>query len=436
MKEMKKWIAVLLVAVMTLSFLPMVATAAEDAPEETVEPTCLYVGEQDKSGDNLIDMYKEVNEEIRVVSVHDSASYYTVTTAKEEAVDAPTKYVLTFYNGYTNSELVKAGGINAVVYCDGDLTIRINDRAFLDVKGKFKNEKGDPENAYGIYVAGTLHIEGVYLGEGGAVRPGELNVNGTLTKPESDRSVKGHVGIYAKSVLVYGNTVKANGGHAGIMADEVFGMIDAEIICNRAAGMTKGTGSRKEYLFDYAIDTFHYIQAGGSTSAAGFSKIERYYGPLKDNDPDWQDINNFDERLVVYQSVFKFDKDYYDLKWLDKANLFYNRDYMPSCLWVYYNHGGSYCVKLSESANEISAQARGSANLYLVFRCGSKGRYLVSKSFVSVTLKWWQWPLYFFSFIWARIRIALLTGRPRSLVGSYNDITFTNDVILWLKAII
>ena len=413
---MKKSLAVLLAAVMTLSFLPLFAGAQYKGA-----PTSLYVGEVGKTEDNLIEMYKETKE-VRVYSVYESESYYEL---KNEGTDSSPNYVLTFYGGYKNSDLVKADGISAVVYCDGDLTIRVDDKivkddkgnetvkgTVLDANGTFPNTKADSSNAYGVYVLGTLNLEGTYDKDGNHT-PGTLTVNGSLDRP-SGKSVKGHVGVYADSILVYGDTVYANGGRAAFLAEDVFGMIDATIYANRDKKMIKKSGTKTEYLFEYSIDAPHYVQASGMTSAAGNVNIKTFHAPAKS--ALWTG-NEFDEQIVVYTSAYEFDQEEYDGKWMTSWKLFYNPSTVPDCMKIVFEHSGNYCAKVNVSANSVRAQAVGSGTLSIWLRCGTKGEACLSTSTVNTYLKWWQWPLYLMTFTGLRILLAN-TFKPEFGLGS------------------
>ena len=386
--QMKKFFAVVLAAVMTLSFLPLFATA-----EYKGEPTCLYVGERDVREFNLIEKY-ENEHHVRVYSMLNGISYYEVT--KEPGVG----YVLTFYKDYQNSDLVREGTISAVVYCDGDLTIRSEGTTVLDANIKPFNTKADNLNAYGIYVEGTLNIEGTYTPAGVHV-PGTLKADGSLSR--ANGSVRGHIGIYADSILVNEDTIIANGGRAALYCEDTFAMIRATIYANRDSKMKRGS----ECLFDYSFVTTNYIQYYGMTSAAGEFKVTTgHVDPDKNEVPSWPG-NQFDNERVIFDRAYRFEHyNGFSGRWLDTAELYYNaRNILPDCVHIYRANMRTYSAKVNVDQNRILLQAPGRSAVVLYLHCGG-ARQAISVCEVNCTMMWWQWPFYALSGTWLRVWLA------------------------------
>ena len=153
--NLKKIFAALLAVAMLLSCLPFAASAAN-------EPSVLYVGEKDKTDDNLIPMLDAVGKagNVRVYAIdRNTQAYYTLTYEKNVG------YVLTFYNDYTMSELIDSRSAYCGLYCDGDRTVRIAGNV------TFNADDEKYKGAIGWIVEGKLTIENALYDENGVLDP-------------------------------------------------------------------------------------------------------------------------------------------------------------------------------------------------------------------------------------------------------------------------
>lgn len=361
--KLKRSLAVLLSAVLMLSFLPLFASAGDT-------PGALYVGEKDKSMHNLIRKYEEENR-VKVYSANNDESYYTVHY--ENGVG----YVLTFYNNYKNSEPVDRGGNYCGVYCDGDLTIRVSEGVTLDMNREFDGEKYD--GAYGIYVKGDLTIEGI------GVMP-KMTVCG-----DKEQNDSGATGIYAESLCLHNISVNAAGGNIGVRAAEAIAMLDANLYANNTADMKNDKG---EPLFNYGIAADNFIQIGGSIIIGGTVDVDAY---------DFRGgTHRFDEDVVVYLRDYAFkqnpktgDKSYYGL-WHESFDLYVNASLIPSCIRLV-TSGKSSVV--SVNGNKATLNNKGTVQLSLVLVCG-QGSYVMDTYTVGCSVAWWQWIPYILSGAW------------------------------------
>lgn len=362
--KLKKSLAVLLSAVLMLSFLPMLASASE-------APTALYVGEKDKSEDNLIRKYDDEHL-VRVYSANDNTAYYTVDYEKGVG------YVLTFFNNYSLSEPVERSGNFCGIYCDGDLTIRVDKGAVLDMDRLFGGEKAN--DAYGIYVKGALTIESADK------TMSTLTVYGDKTQNEADA-----IGIYAESLSLYNIALHVAGGNVGIAAGDYVAMINTKLYCNNTADMKNDQGEPK---FSYGIVTENLIQVGGELEVGGALDVTAFdfHGGK----------HKFDENIVVYLRNFAFkendktgEKIYAGL-WHETFDLFINASLIPSCVKL--AKSGTRSV-VSVSGNKATLTNRGNVTLKLVLCCG-RGRYAMDTYEVGCSVAWWQWIPYFFSGAW------------------------------------
>lgn len=361
--KLKKSLAVLLSAVLMLSFLPLFASASD-------APTALYVGEKGKTGDNLIQKLEE-DGLVNVSSVNDASSWYTVCHEKGAG------YVLTFYNHYKISQPVERSGGYYGVYCDGDLTIRVCDGVTLDLDQKFGGEKYD--YACGIYVKGTLTMEGI------GSKP-VMQVRGDCTQSES-----GAVGIYAESLRLYNIRVCASGGYAAVESKEAIAMINADLYANNTADMKNAKG---EPLFSYGVVTDNFIQVGGAVEVGGEVDIDAYdfHGGTQ----------TFDVDFSVYLRSYTFKpnsdsgRNMYDGLWRESFDLFVNASLIPSCFELVKEGKGSV---VTVNGSKATLSNKGAVTLSLVLVCGN-GSYLMDTYEVNCNIAWWQWIPYIFSGAW------------------------------------
>ena len=345
--------------------MPLMASADE-------EPTVLYVGELNKSDDNLIDKYDTEGRVLVYAIDKKTQAYYTVT--KEDGVG----YVLTFYNDYTMSEMVTGAPSYCGVYCDGDLTIRLAGNITFDANDAKK------KNAIGWLVEGQLTIEKATKDENGNdfTKPVDatLTVNGAKAKSSSD---SGSIGICADTLMLHNVVVYACGGFAGVKAEEGVVMVDSSLYANTAEDMKEDDAN----LFKYGMQTNHFIQCRGAIEVAGYVDIQSYWfngGSHK-----------FDQTVVVYARSYEFARDKYAGAWGDGFKLFKNPDQIPSFMRV---SVGSSVAKIS--GNELTLNRRGDTTLYLTVQCGSYTLHMCKARIVTCSVLWWQWIPYILSFAW------------------------------------
>ena len=354
--KMKKLFAAILAVVLVLGCLPFAASAAN-------EPTALYVGEKDKTSDNLIPMLDSVgkNGKVYVYAIDkQTKAYYTLTY--ENGVG----YVLTFYNDYTMSEIIENRSVYCGLYCDGDLTVRIAGNIKFDVNDA--KHKG----AVGWNVKGTLTIEG-------DTSDANLTVNGDKTK---DLSGDGSIGINAETLKLHAVTVNACGGYAGVVAKEALVMASATLNANTAADMKQGT----EPKFAYSIVTDNFIQIGGRVQADGSVNIDAFYFR--------GGTHVFDEKVVVYGKDYVFAESSYNGLWSDSFTLFRDPDQIPSCMTASVT---STVAKIN--GNKLNLYRRGTTMLSLTIQCGRELITMDSRT-VECRLLWWQWIPYLLSGAW------------------------------------
>ena len=365
--KLKKCLAIVMAAVLMLTCLPLLVSA------ETAVPTVLYVGEKDKSDDNLIKMYNETGHVI-VYSVNEDKSYYELT------YDEAYGYILTFHNNYKMSDVVT--GVPAGecgLYCNGDLTVRIDGYAEFDLNQKFGTQTYN--YTYGWYVKGTLTIEGGWTGD--------TVVISADTKHTDEGN--GCIGVYADTLLLNRVTLNACGGFAGIQTTEAIGMIDAKLYANIADDMKDAKGNP---LFRYGIVSENFIQVNGSVKVGGPVDIKAY---------DFRGgTHEFDEDIVVYLRVFEFKpnsktgKYAYSGYWRESFDLFNGRKYFPDCIQLVGNGRASV---LELDGDKATLGNIGDLNVQLVLQCGRASAVLSSYD-LNCGLAWWQWIVYFFSFKW------------------------------------
>ncbi|MBQ3150851.1 MAG: hypothetical protein IJB86_06365 [Clostridia bacterium] len=286
----KRIIALTLTALLLVSAMIIPASAA-------TTPTRLYVGEKNKSGDNIIQKYNR-DGYLKVYSVNDNTSYYTLEYDLLE-----NEYILSFYNNYKYSEPVEYGSSLYGIYCDGDLTIRVYGNAEFDLS---KNpETGAPiSDAYGVYVKGTLTIAN---GEGYHAYS-NFTANGDKRKSSE---YSDSIGIYADTVLINKVNVIANGGYAGVAAKNTIAVVDATLTSNRDSSMFSeeiNPSTGKPYPnFEFGISTKLFIQAACDrspfyceVSVGGNIDIDSYIMRDAYSDNDDALVTNFDEDVVVY----------------------------------------------------------------------------------------------------------------------------------------
>lgn len=365
--KLKKSFAVLLSAVLTLSFLPMFATAANASGA----PDTLYVGEVNKTGDNLIDRRDDCNGKVTVTSLNNNA-YYTIDKEKDVG------YVLTFYNNYEISEPVERFGDYYGIFCDGDLTIRVHDSVTIDTNKKFDNKKYS--GAYGICVKGTLTLEG-------DMPDSVMNVCADKTMGQV-----GAIGIYAESLRMHNIDVRVSGGNTAVESDEAIAMIDAGLYANNTQDMKNAKG---EPLFRYGVVTDHFIQLRGNSEVGGKVNIESY--DFINDAP-----HHFDEDVVIYMPSYCFEENdktgdkTYSGRWRESFDLFADYSKIPSCFKVCKTGKDSV---VTVSGDKATLTNRGDVTLTLELVCG-RASYVADSYQVSCSLAWWQWLSYIFSGAW------------------------------------
>lgn len=354
--KLKKLFAALLAVVLLASCLPFAASAAN-------EPTVLYVGEKDKSDDNLIEKLDAVGKagSVRVYAIdRQTQAYYTLTYEKNVG------YVLTFYNNYTMSEIIENRSEYCGLYCDGDLTVRIAGNVTFDADDALRR------GAIGWLVEGTLTIEGDTIGA-------SLTVNGAKSK---DLTGDGSIGIRAETLKLHSVTVNACGGFAGVVASEALVMASATLYANTAEDMKAG----KEPQFAYSVVTKNLIQIGGTIQADGSVDIAAFYFR--------NGIHVFDEKVVVYGKDYTFAETSYAGKWADSFTLFRDPSGIPSCMKVALENS---VAKIE--GNTLRLNRIGKATLALVIQCGRE-LIVMDVRDVSCSLMWWQWIPYILSGAW------------------------------------
>ena len=365
--KLKKLFAALLAVVLLLSCMPLMASADE-------EPTVLYVGELNKSDDNLIKMLEARgrDKQVLVYAVDvNTRAYYTLTY--EDGIG----YVLTFYNDYCMSQIVEARGYYCGLYCDGDLTVRLAGNVTFDVNDTaFRN-------TVGWLVRGQLTIEKATKDEYGRKLPKEtassLIVNGSKANATTD---DGSIGIKAETLMLNNVTVTACGGYAGVVASEALVMAHASLFANTAEDMFKDGKAN----FMYGVVTENFIQVEGLVRARGMVDIDGFYIV--------GGVHYFDYIPVVYNRDYTFCESSYSGAWSDSFKLFNDPDEYPSCMKT---SVGSTVAKLG--SNKVTLNRRGTTKMELTIRCGSELIIMDSRE-VKCRIMWWQWIPYILSGSW------------------------------------
>lgn len=379
--NLKKIFAALLAVVMLLSCLPFAASAAN-------EPSVLYVGEKDKTDDNLIPMLDAVGKSgnVRVYAIdRNTQAYYTLTYEKNVG------YVLTFYNDYTMSELIGSRSTYCGLYCDGDLTVRIAGNV------TFNADDEKYKGAIGWIVEGKLTIENALYDENGvalpAYTPAVLNVNGALAKTKNENI---SIGISAPTVMLNHVTVNAFGGYAGVVAEEALVMNASQLYANSVPeasdwqdpepGAEPLQQEDEETDFAYSVVTANLIQVGGLIKATGAADISAFYFR--------GGKHIFSRRAVVYGKDYVFAEKSYNGLWNDSFTLFRDPYSIPSCMSV---SVGSSVAKIS--GNKLTLNRRGSTAMALYIQCGRDSIWMDGRT-VDCQLVWWQWIPYILSGAW------------------------------------
>ena len=393
--HLKKILAVVLAAALLLCALPLAVSASGT-------PSVLYVGEERKAGDNLITKYNDEGT-VTVYSVKDAQNFYRVTY--EDGVG----YVLTFYNEYAMSAVVEKGKTGGL-YCDGDLTVRLditsafasanptkNANITFDLTKKYfdtdLNAYTETVGAYGWYVGGTLTIECVNARS--KTKAAQLTVTGDTVQSDD-----ANTGIYAKMLLLNNVTVTANGGNVGVDGGQAVAMIGATLNAETLDTLKKGD----ERLFNYSISTDNLIEVNSKVTAPGELDVDAFFGDNADN-------SGLEEDPVVYARAYEFMEETYKGNWNTSFDLFRNPSLIPDCLHVV-NHadtdvrpitGKSYTFNyLSISGNRATFRRPTpgvGARLSLVLVCG-QASYIMDTCRAIGTVQWWQMIPYFFSFNW------------------------------------
>lgn len=393
--QWKKILAVVLSAAMLLCALPFAASAAGT-------PSALYVGEERKNGDNLIAKYQSEGT-VTVYSVKDAQNFYRVTY--EDGVG----YVLTFYNEYAMSAVVEKGK-TCGLYCDGDLTVRLditpafakenpakNVDITFDLTQKYfdidLNAYTETVGAYGWYVDGTLTIE--CINAKSMTNAAQLTVTGDLAQSDD-----ANTGIYAKTLLLNHVTVHANGGNVGVDGGQAIGMIGAALYANTADSLQKGDAR----LFNYSIRTENLIEVNSKVTAPGALDVDAFYGDNADN-------SGIEEDPVVYARAYEFKEDTFKGNWNTSFDLFRNPSLIPACLRIINPAGTATRPITGKSYRFDWLSIRGSratfrrptpgsgVQLSLVLVCGHAS-YTMDVCTAIGTVQWWQTLAYFFSGNW------------------------------------
>ena len=351
---LKKIGAALLAVMLLLSCLPFAASAAN-------VPSILYVGEKNKTSDNLIDKYLSSGDVTVYQVFENTTTYYTLT--RDDAIG----YILTFSDKYTMSEMVECSKADCGLYCNGDLTVCIDGDVTFNADAR---EFGD---AFGWRVDGTLTIQGTKS-------TAKLTVSGNKTMRQND---DGGIGICADTLMLNGVQVNACGGYAGVQAKSALVMYNAKLYANTDASMKK-LGKPQ---FECSIETENFIQSGGLVKANGDVKIDAFYFT-------GNGTNQFEENVVVYGRSYTFAKEAYDGNWSESFELFRDPSLIPSCMKISI---GSTVAKIS--GNRVSLNRRGSTTMTLFVQCGRDVIFFSTAS-VSCAVQWWQFIPYFFSFAW------------------------------------
>ena len=354
--------AAVVAVLLLLSCLPFAASAAH-------VPTELYVGEKNKSDDNLIEMYQRTGLPVEVIEVYrNTKSYYRLT--KEAGVG----YVLTFFNDYMMSEIISA--YRCGLYCDGDLTIRIAGRnVSFDT-----NEFDKYPDSVGWRVDGALTIESYMYPDGSVFSGAQVTVEGNRKLRKND---DGSIGISAESLFIHDVTVYAVGGYSAIKAESALVMCDAYLYANTDPALKDEEG---EALFKFGISTENFIQSGGHVAACGDVDIGGY-------DPRDNASCKFDDKVVVYRRYFVFKQDVYDGYWNSTYDLFTDLT-LPSCVQAF-----SASTVALISGKRVTLHRRGQTMLTLMVPCG-RATVLLDYAPVQCKVQFFQWIPYIFSFVW------------------------------------
>ena len=289
----KKALAIIMALMMLVSFAALTASAASKTP------TRLYVGEEDKTEDNLIAMYNKEKAPIIVHSVNNATAYYKLDYDKYAG-----EYILTLYN-YIYSEPVEYGNGNYGIYCDGDIRIVVVGTSAFNLNNH--PEKDTPvTDAIGIYVKGTLTVTSDGKSEGLLAAMGDLRKSTDSTNS---------IGIYAENLLINDVIVTANGGYSGVYVKGTLAVVDATFFANTTASLysdeiDSATGKGAP-LFAYGVVADILVQGAVKEAAnktvvnvGGNVDINNYV--LKDNKNDMISdfVAEFDVDVVVYLKNF------------------------------------------------------------------------------------------------------------------------------------
>ena len=359
--KLKRIFAAVLAVALLLACVPFTASAAKT-------PTKLFVGEKDKTDDNLIDMYKKTGY-VEVYEVFkNTLSYYTVT------YEADAGYVLTFYYNYEMSEPIERNDSYYGLYCDGDLTVRIAGDVTFDTT-EYKTR-----GTCGWRVEGQLTIEG-------AIDDAKVTV---IADKTMNHDGEGNLGIYAKTLMLHDVEVDVYGGYEAVCAPEAIVMCDAVLKANVDPTMKKDDVA----LFEYSIETKNIIQVRGSIVARGPVKIEAY--DLRDGE------NDFEKKVVVYRRTFEFLQKDYSGYWKDSFDLFRDVSIIPSCLSI----ATMNSVPRVSDGSKLVLNRRGSATITLYVKCG-RAYIVLDEADVYCRIHWWQFLPYIFTGPWSGMAFSI-----------------------------
>ncbi len=289
----KKALALIMTVVMLMSFMALTASSAAKTP------TRLYVGEKNKTEDNLIAMYKKEKAPIIVHSVNNATAYYQLSYDDDAG-----EYILTLYN-YVYSEPVQYGNGAYGIYCDGDIRIVLDGTSAFNLN-RHPDKEVPVTDAIGICVKGTLTITS------NGKSAGLLSVSGDLRKSSDSTN---SIGIYAENLLINDVIVTANGGYSGAYVKGTLAVVDAKFFANTTASLYSdvidpATGKGAP-LFEYGVAANILVQGAAADSAdktvvqvGGDVDINSYVLEDNVNDRISDFVAEFDVDVVGYLKSF------------------------------------------------------------------------------------------------------------------------------------
>lgn len=399
MKNTKKILAAVMALIMLVCMIPMSASAAE--------ASAVYVGELDKTRDNLVDLLREKGPLIRVKSVKNDENYYEFT--HEDGVG----YVLTFFNGYEMSEVIK--NKRCGLYADGDLTVRLdvsesykrnypgdNADIWFDLTADYGDEV-ETGDANGWVVDGTLTIECLNTLADKAV----LNVNGGF-----DQSDRNATGIKAQNLLLNNVEIVVNGGNVGVDVVDSIGMIKSTMKINLNDALTDPrkdpqTATVADRLCNFGFRAENLLEADSAIEERGYIRLKAYWS----NETENNDNEKMDVDPHAYSYVYAYNYEAISLNWRQSFSIFVNPGNLPMCLKPSYPVGldarpitrkpyvYDFLIVNGNKATVRRPTPPAGIELQLLLVCG-QASYLVDSCTVRSAVRWWQRLPYILSFDW------------------------------------